>query len=170
MPVFGNLFIDEPIPINGKLQVSVLDKPGFGLTVNPKAPLIDAAGILNPSPERPLKIVPDVPKSSVLVVASPAPVPDATTVSPTEPQSSQLKLLSGKTVAITGGATGIGRAIAIKMAQHGANVAINYLGPVQDDDVSSLAAEIEAISQLRESEGADDGPNVREDLPGGKYC
>jgi L-rhamnonate dehydratase len=54
MPVFGDLFLDEPIPINGKMAVSVLDKPGFGLTVNPHARLIDAAGILSPSPARPL--------------------------------------------------------------------------------------------------------------------
>jgi L-alanine-DL-glutamate epimerase-like enolase superfamily enzyme len=54
MPVFGDLFLDEPIPINGKMAVSVLDKPGFGLTVNPQARLIDAAGILSPSPARPL--------------------------------------------------------------------------------------------------------------------
>ncbi|KAI5789305.1 enolase C-terminal domain-like protein [Pyronema domesticum] len=54
MPVFGDLFLDEPIPINGKMHVGVLDKPGFGMTLNPKARLIDAAGMLNPSPARPL--------------------------------------------------------------------------------------------------------------------
>ena len=80
-----------------------------------------------------------------------------------------MQLLSGKTVVITGGATGIGRAIAIKMAHHGANVVINYLGPVQDDHVSSLAAEIEAISQSREGETAHDGPNVRENIPDGGF-
>jgi L-rhamnonate dehydratase len=54
LPVFGNLFINEPIPSKGYLDVSVLDKPGFGLELNPSAPLIDAAGILNPAPGRSL--------------------------------------------------------------------------------------------------------------------
>jgi L-rhamnonate dehydratase len=54
LPVFGNLFLNEPIPEKGYLDVSVLDKPGFGLEINPSAPLIDAAGILNPAPSRSL--------------------------------------------------------------------------------------------------------------------
>ncbi|KAF2713652.1 short-chain dehydrogenase/reductase-like protein SDR [Pleomassaria siparia CBS 279.74] len=44
------------------------------------------------------------------------------------------QLLSGKTMAITGGATGIGRAIALGYLKHGANVAVNHLG-----DKKSLA-------------------------------
>jgi L-alanine-DL-glutamate epimerase-like enolase superfamily enzyme len=55
-PVFGDLFINEPIPVNGYLDVSQLDKPGFGLEVNPAARIVDATYILNPSIERPLKI------------------------------------------------------------------------------------------------------------------
>ncbi|KAI4790642.1 nucleotide-diphospho-sugar transferase, partial [Aureobasidium sp. EXF-8846] len=43
LPVFGNLFLNEPIPDKGFLDVSVLNKPGFGLEINPSAPLIDAA-------------------------------------------------------------------------------------------------------------------------------
>lgn len=54
LPVFGNLFINEPIPEKGYLDVSVLDKPGFGLELNPSAPLIDAANILNPAPSKSL--------------------------------------------------------------------------------------------------------------------
>lgn len=34
--------------------------------------------------------------------------------------------IQDKTVLVTGGATGIGRAIALKLASHGANIAINY--------------------------------------------
>lgn len=55
LPVFGDLFINEPIPVNGFLDVSTLDRPGFGLELNPAARLIDASYILNPSPERLLK-------------------------------------------------------------------------------------------------------------------
>jgi len=54
LPVFGNLFTNEPIPDKGYLDVSVLDRPGFGLEVNPSAPLIDATSILNPAPAKSL--------------------------------------------------------------------------------------------------------------------
>lgn len=54
LPVFGNLFTNEPIPSKGYLDVSELDKPGFGLELNPKAPLIDASRILNPAPSKSL--------------------------------------------------------------------------------------------------------------------
>ena len=54
LPVFGNLFLNEPVPTKGYLDVSVLDKPGFGLELNPSAPLIPAASILNPAPQRAL--------------------------------------------------------------------------------------------------------------------
>ena len=35
--------------------------------------------------------------------------------------------LKGKNVLVTGGTSGIGQAIAVRFAEHGANVAINYL-------------------------------------------
>ncbi|KAI5295206.1 hypothetical protein KEM52_002041 [Ascosphaera acerosa] len=54
-PVFGNLFVNEPIPTKGYLDVSVLDKPGFGLELNPGAPLVPADLILQPAPARPLQ-------------------------------------------------------------------------------------------------------------------
>jgi L-rhamnonate dehydratase len=54
LPVFGDLFIDEPIPVNGYLTADQLDKPGFGLTLNPAARLIPAQYLLTPNPERPL--------------------------------------------------------------------------------------------------------------------
>lgn len=57
LPVFGDLFINEPIPTKGYLDVSVLNKPGFGLELNPNARLIDATRILNPAPARALKDV-----------------------------------------------------------------------------------------------------------------
>jgi L-alanine-DL-glutamate epimerase-like enolase superfamily enzyme len=52
MPVFGDLFLNEPIPEKGYLDVSILDKPGFGLQLNPKARLLPAASILSPPPQK----------------------------------------------------------------------------------------------------------------------
>ena len=54
LPVFGDLFLNEPIPEKGYLDVSILDKPGFGLELNPSARLIDATGLLGMSPSRSL--------------------------------------------------------------------------------------------------------------------
>ena len=52
LPVFGNLFVDEPIPTKGFLTTADLDKPGFGLTISPAAwsRLIPSGNLLNPSP------------------------------------------------------------------------------------------------------------------------
>ncbi|KAI4613140.1 hypothetical protein J4E83_007551 [Alternaria metachromatica] len=55
LPVFGNLFTNEPIPTKGYLDVKTLDLPGFGLKLNPNAGLIDATRILNPAPQKSLK-------------------------------------------------------------------------------------------------------------------
>ena len=51
LPVFGDLFLNEPIPTKGYLDVSELDKPGFGLELNPKAKLIPAKNVLAPRPQ-----------------------------------------------------------------------------------------------------------------------
>jgi L-rhamnose 1-dehydrogenase len=56
-----------------------------------------------------------------------------------------MKLLEGRTVLITGGSTGIGRAAAIGAAQHGANVAINFAS--SDDKAASCIAQIKALGQ-----------------------
>lgn len=56
-----------------------------------------------------------------------------------------MRLLEGKSVLVTGGSTGIGRAAAIGAARHGANVAINYAS--SDDKAASCIAEIEALGQ-----------------------
>ncbi|KAK2803599.1 hypothetical protein FQN51_003361 [Onygenales sp. PD_10] len=60
-PVFGNLFLNEPIPTQGYLDVSVLDKPGFGLEINPAARLLPANNILNPAPQKSLALPVETP-------------------------------------------------------------------------------------------------------------
>ncbi len=53
-----------------------------------------------------------------------------------------MKLLEGKTAIITGGARGIGKAIAIKFAGEGANIALTDL--INDDNVKSMLSELNA--------------------------
>jgi len=57
LPVFGDLFTDEPIPTKGFLTAQDLDKPGFGLTLNPvaRAKLIPSAYLLSPPPTNGLR-------------------------------------------------------------------------------------------------------------------
>ncbi|KAJ5677291.1 enolase C-terminal domain-like protein [Penicillium maclennaniae] len=43
LPVFGDLFLNEPIPTNGYLDVAILDKPGF------------ASALLTPAPQKALR-------------------------------------------------------------------------------------------------------------------
>jgi len=50
-------------------------------------------------------------------------------------------MLKGKTAVITGASTGIGRAVAQKMAEHGANVAVIYIG---DDE---LALDVKKLAE-----------------------
>ncbi|HRX68956.1 MAG TPA: SDR family oxidoreductase, partial [Tenuifilaceae bacterium] len=54
-----------------------------------------------------------------------------------------MKLLEGKTGLITGAARGIGRAIAISFAQHGANVAFTDMSA--DENFLSLEKELNAL-------------------------
>lgn len=39
VPMFNPLLLDEPVPIGGRMKASVLDKPGFGVRLNPACEL-----------------------------------------------------------------------------------------------------------------------------------
>ena len=59
-PVFGDLFVNEPLPTKGYLDVAQLDKPGFGLELNPEARLISGDQLLVPRPQKGLQLPPQV--------------------------------------------------------------------------------------------------------------
>jgi glucose 1-dehydrogenase len=49
--------------------------------------------------------------------------------------------LQGKTAIVTGGSSGIGQAIAVRLGQEGVDVAINYVGPLEGADETRTAIE-----------------------------
>ena len=53
------------------------------------------------------------------------------------------KQFNGRTAIVTGGTRGIGKAIALELARHGASVAFNFSKSA--DEAENLKAEIEAI-------------------------
>jgi glucose 1-dehydrogenase len=65
-----------------------------------------------------------------------------------EPRTDVLPGLQGKNVVVTGGSSGIGQAIAVRFAQYGANVAINYLRAPEEaadteDQVQACVARVQ---------------------------
>lgn len=85
------------------------------------------------------------------------------------------RLLQGKTMAITGGATGIGRAIAIAYVSHGANVAVNHLGDSKsaqqfqtllDEIAETLSSKQDAESRVIEVAGDVSDPETGKKLVG----
>ena len=62
--------------------------------------------------------------------------------------------LKGKNVLVTGGTSGIGQAIAVRFAEHGANVAINYLR--SPDEASETEEQVHACVAKVRQEGVRD--------------
>src|SRR5207237_951939 len=52
-----------------------------------------------------------------------------------------MKGLQGKTAIVTGGSSGIGQAIAVRLGQEGVNVAINYVGPLEGAQATRASIE-----------------------------
>lgn len=56
-----------------------------------------------------------------------------------------MKLLEGKTAIVTGAARGIGEAIALKFAEHGANVAFSYVSDSSAEKAAVLEEKLKAL-------------------------
>ncbi|MEP7376297.1 MAG: 3-oxoacyl-[acyl-carrier-protein] reductase [Chitinophagaceae bacterium] len=56
-----------------------------------------------------------------------------------------MKLLEGKVAIVTGAARGIGEAIALKFAEHGANVAFSYVSDSSADKATALEEKLKAM-------------------------
>ena len=56
-----------------------------------------------------------------------------------------MKLLEGKTAIVTGAARGIGEAIALKFAEHGANVAFTYISNGSAEKAAALEQKLVAM-------------------------
>lgn len=56
-----------------------------------------------------------------------------------------MKLLEGKTAIVTGAARGIGEAVALKFAEHGANVAFTYISDSSAEKAAALEARLTAL-------------------------
>jgi glucose 1-dehydrogenase len=79
-------------------------------------------------------------------------MPQAT---PTEsPRTKGLQGLEGKNVLVTGGSSGIGQSIAIRFAEYGSNVAINYLR--QPEEAAETEEQVQACVAKVQREGVRD--------------
>ena len=56
-----------------------------------------------------------------------------------------MKLLEGKNAIVTGAARGIGEAIAVKFAEHGANVAFTYVSDSSAEKAAALQSKLQAL-------------------------
>ncbi len=71
-----------------------------------------------------------------------------------EPRSAAFPGLKGKNVLVTGGSSGIGQAIAVRFAEHGANVAINYLR--RPEEARETEEQVLACVHMVRQEGVQD--------------
>src|SRR6266567_7426597 len=76
----------------------------------------------------------------------------ATVAAPSRTES--MRGLKGKNILVTGGTSGIGQAIAVRFAEHGANVAINYLR--QPDEATDTEEQVHACVNRVQQEGVRD--------------
>ncbi len=70
----------------------------------------------------------------------------------------QGRMVEGKVVVVTGAGRGIGRAIAILMAQHGAKVVVNDIGAALDGSGSDATPAQEVVDEIRKA-GGEAAPN-----------
>jgi len=73
---------------------------------------------------------------------------------PTTTRAEGLRGLKGKNVLVTGGSSGIGQAIAVRFAEYGANVAINYL--TTPDEAQDTEDQVQACVHRVRQEGVRD--------------
>jgi glucose 1-dehydrogenase len=73
---------------------------------------------------------------------------------PTATRREAMPGLKGKNVLVTGGSSGIGQAIAVRFAEHGANVAINYLR--QPEEAHDTEEQVHACVNKVQQEGVRD--------------
>jgi len=71
-----------------------------------------------------------------------------------EARSERMGGLEGKNMLVTGGTSGIGQAIAVRFAEHGANVAINHLR--QPDEAAETDEQVRACASRVGQEGVRD--------------
>jgi glucose 1-dehydrogenase len=72
----------------------------------------------------------------------------------TSPRTKGLRGLEGRNVLVTGGSSGIGQAIAVRFAEYGANVAINYLR--QPEEAAGTEEQVQACVGKVQREGVRD--------------
>ena len=76
------------------------------------------------------------------------------TVAPTVSREETMRGLKGMNVLVTGGSSGIGQAIAVRFAEHGANVAINYL--TTPDEAADTEEQVHACIHKVRNHGVQD--------------
>jgi glucose 1-dehydrogenase len=78
----------------------------------------------------------------------------ANAVASSEPRTKGLRGIEGKNVLVTGGSSGIGQAIAVRFAEYGANVAINYLR--QPEEAAATEEQVQACVASVQRHGVKD--------------